>query len=460
MAALGIPDAALKNLRAGLAGEAITPDDPGYEEAREIFNAMIEKRPAVIVQCRSSDDAAQTIRFARHLDREIAVRCGGHSVAGMALTDGGVVIDLRRMNGVTVDRDGLVARVGGGATIGDLDRATQPFHLVTTGGRASTIGLGGFVLGGGSGWIEREFGLACDNLMEVQLVTAEGRFVRASETENPELFWALHGGGGNFGVATWLTLRLHAIPAFSIALLLFAPEAGADALYAYREFIGRAPDEIGGGLIHLTAPDEEFVPRHMAGKLTCAVLVTYIGTENEIREVAAPMLGLGHQGELITQLPYADLQCMLDDPPGYRNYCSAEYVVGMPDELVQRFSARAADMIVPSRSRHALFPMGGQVARGDDRYPVPWRRAPWAVHPFGLWARPEDDVRGKQWVRDVRADAAPWSSGAVHLNFIGREGQERVVAGLGEENYQRLVAVKTEYDPDNVFHLNHNIKPA
>lgn len=390
----------------------------------------------------------------------MAVRGGGHSVAGQAVVDGGLVVDLRRMHAVTVDPDARTAQVSGGATIGHLDRATQPFALATTGGRASTTGVGGFTLGGGSGWLERKFGLACDNLVAVDLVTADGGEVHASEDENPELFWALHGGGGNFGVATSLTLKLHALPALAIAFLFFPASAGPEVLRVYREFMESAPDDIGGGLVFLTGPPEEFMPEHLVGQPVCAVLLTCTGTEPQLREVAGPLLGLGHEAEIITEIPYAGLQCMIDDPPGLRNYWSAEYLASLPDEAAARFCARAGSMIVPSATQHALLPLGGTLARGDSGWPVPWRGARWAVHPFGMWEDPADDERGKQWVRDVRADVQPWSIGAVYLNFIGAEGEERVIAGFGPENYRRLAAVKAEYDPDNVFRLNHNIRPA
>ena len=265
-----------------------------------------------------------------------------------SLTDGGLVIDLRRMNAVSVDPEARTAIVAGGATMSHLDRATGPHGLATTGGRVSTTGVGGFTLGGGGGWLDRKFGLACDNLLSVELVTADGSIVRASDDENPELFWALHGGGGNFGVATSFTFRLHELPSVTAALLLWRPEAGPDVLRTYRDFMGSAPDEVGGGVLYLTGPAEEFVPEHLVGELALAVLVVYAGPEAEARKVAAAMLALGHEGELIAEMPYAELQCMLDDPPGYRNYWSAEYLDALPDEAIDLFCARANDMIVPS----------------------------------------------------------------------------------------------------------------
>jgi FAD/FMN-containing dehydrogenase len=459
---MGLPassDGAVRELRAGLAGEVLVPGDAGYDDARTVFNAMVDRRPGVIAQCRRVEDVATAIRFGRDHGLEVAVRGGGHSVAGKSLTDGGIVVDLRRMNAVSVDPDARTATVAGGATMSDLDRASEPFGLATTGGRVSTTGVGGFTLGGGSGWLDRKLGLACDNLLSVELVTADGATVRASDDENPELFWALHGGGGNFGVATSFTFRLHELASVTAALLVWNPERGPEVVGAYRDFLEAAPDEVGGGLIYLTGPPEDFVPEHLVGGLTLAVLVTYAGGEAEARAAMAPMLALRPEGQMTVELPYAELQCMLDDPPGYRNYWSAEYLDAIPDEAVDRFCARAPDMVVPSPSQHVLFPQGGAVARGPSEYPIPWRQASWCVHPFGLWEDPADDQRAKRWAHDVRADLRPWATGAVYLNFIGDEGRERLVAGFGRENYERLAAVKAAYDPDNVFRRNHNIEP-
>jgi FAD/FMN-containing dehydrogenase len=460
MAPLSKAGAALAALREDLTGDVFAPGDPGYDEARTVFNAMIDRRPAVIAQCAHEDDVVRAVHFGRELDLHIAVRGGGHSVAGMALGDGALVVDLRRMHGVTVDPAAEAVRIGGGATMSHLDRATQPHGLATTGGRVSTTGVGGFVLGGGSGWLDRSCGLAADNLLGVELVTADGTRVHASADENPELFWALHGGGGNFGVATALTLKLYELPAFSIAMVLYLPEAGSDAVRTYREIIESGPVEASGAILYVIGPPEEFVPPHLVGRLMCVALLTYAGAEEDMRKLAEPLLALPHEAEIVGAMPYTDVQCMIDDPPGLRNYWSAEYLTGLPDELVDVFCARADSVPVPTGTQHALFPQGGAIADGPADYPVPYRDAPWAVHPFGIWEDPADDERCIQWVRDVRADVRPWSTGAVYLNFIGNEGAERVVAGLGAENTARLAAVKRQYDPDNVFRFNHNITPA
>ncbi|MET9701091.1 FAD-binding oxidoreductase [Streptomyces sp. NPDC006529] len=456
MAPLSKAGTALAELRDDLCGEVLAPGDPGYDDARTVFNAMVDRRPAVIARCESEADVVTAVRFARELDLKIAVRGGGHSVAGDGLGDGALVVDLRRMNEVTVHPAAGAVRVGGGALMGDLDRACAPYAVATTGGRVSTTGVGGLVLGGGSGWLDRAFGLSVDNLLGVDLVTADGETLTATAEDRPELFWALHGGGGNFGVATSLTLRTHPLPAFAVALLLYPPGAGPEVARVYRDVLEAAPPEAGGELIFMTGPPAPFVPPELVGTPLCGALVTFAGTEEELRKVAAPLLALAHPAELVTALHYADFQCMLDDPPGLRNHWSAEYLTGAPDELLDVFCARAAS----TPTQHVLFPLSGAVADGPTGYPVPYREAPWAVHPFAVWEDPADDARCRQWVKDVRADVQPWSTGAVYLNFTGDEGPERVAAGLGAANLRRLAEVKARYDPDNVFRFNHNIKPA
>lgn len=388
------------------------------------------------------------------------MRGGGHSVAGASLVQGGVVIDMRGLNAVLVDERARTATIGGGAIWGEVDKVTQPYGLAVTGGRVSTTGVVGLTLGGGSGWLERKFGLAVDNLVSVELITADGRDVTASGTENPELFWALHGGGGNFGIVTALTLRLHPVPEFSVALLLWPGERGREVAGVSRDLFEGAPDEVGGGMIYVTGPPEEFVPEHLVNKLCFAALVTYLGSEADLRARIGALLDLKPEGELIAELPYADFQCALDDPPGFRNYWSAEYLHELPDEALNRFCDGADLMVMPSPSQHALIPWGGAVARNAGNDAMNDRSATWVVHPLGLWEDPADDERARHWARDLGAKMRPWTSGALYLNFIGDEGVDRVIAGFGRENYERLSRVKAVYDPENVFNRWHNVLPA
>ena len=447
-------------LRSALGGSVFADGEAGYDDARTIFNSMIERRPGAIAQCGSAADVGAALAFAREQGMEVAVRGGGHSVAGACLSDGGLTIDLRRMNAAAVDPDGATISVQGGATWGDFDAACQPHGLASTGGRVSTTGVAGLSLGGGSGWVERKFGLACDSLASVELLTADGRTVRTSESENPELFWALHGGGGNFGIATELTFRLHPLPAFTAALLIWPPDDGPELARVYRELMEAAPDEVGGGLIYLTGPPEEFVPESLHNQLALAILVTYTGPEAEAREAIEPLLALDPPGQMIAELPYAELQSMLDDPPGFRNYWSAEYLNELPDEAIDVFNGHAEGIIIPSPTQHIVFPWGGAVARDAADSPLATRRSPWVVHPLTMWEDPADDERAIAWTRELCADMRPWATGATYLNFVGDEGEERIVSGYGRENYERLAAVKAEYDPENVFHLHHPIRPA
>ena len=449
----------LSALRAGFSGDLLVPGSPGYDDARVLFNTMIDRRPALIAQCEGAADVAASIAFARARDLPLGVRGGGHGVAGAALVEDGVVVDLRRTNQVDVDAAARTVRVAGGATMADLDRACAPYGLMTTGGRVSTTGVGGFALGGGTGWFDRKFGLAADNLVAVELVTAAGEAVVASETENPELFWALHGGGGNFGVATAFTFALHELSTVCAALLMFPAAEGPRVARAFRDFLAVAPDEVGGGFFYLTAPAEDWVPTELHGVLSTLMLLVYAGPEEQARPVLEPVLTLGQVGEYVAELPYADLQCMLDDPPGYRNHWSAEHLTAFPDEAVDVFCARASELIVPSPSVHVLFPQGGAVSRGPSHWPIPWRTAAWVAHPFAMWSDPAQDERTRKWARAVREDLRQWSAGAVYLNFIGEEGPDRLLAGLGAANVRRLANVKAEWDPANLFRSNHNIRP-
>jgi FAD/FMN-containing dehydrogenase len=300
-------------------------------------------------------------------------------------------------------------------------------------------------LGGGSGWLERKFGLACDSLVSVELVTADGELVIADETKNTELFWALHGGGGNFGVATALTFRLRPLTSATLMMLLWPADA---------------PEELGGGVLFLTGPPEPFVPLQLQGERLIAAAAVHAGTEDEARALFAPMFDLGPEGVMVAEMPYVAIQSALDDPPGLRNYWSAEHLTELPDEAIRVFCDRDAERPHPSPSQQVLLPWGGAVARDAGKWPLPHRKAAWVVHPFGLWTDAADDERGIDWARNVCADLKPWSTGAVYLNFIGDEGHDRVIDGFGRENYDRLARVKAEFDPGNLFHLNHNIRPA
>ena len=444
----------------GFGGVLLQAGDTEYDAARTVFNAMVDRKPATIARCESVADVQAAVRYGVENELELAVRAGGHAVTGAGVSDGGLVLDLRRMNSVQIDPFSRLARVGGGATWRDLDRAGQRYCLLTTGARVPSAGVAGVTLGGGSGWLERKLGLSSDALVSVELVTADGRLLIADETKNTELFWALHGGGGNFGVATALTFRLTQVVTTTLALLIWPMAAGPSVLRAYRDLLQVAPEELGGGVVFLTAPRAPYVPEGLQGQPAVLAVAVYAGGVEEAREAFAPMYALAPEGQFIAGLPYADLQTALDSPAGFRNYSSAEHLWAFPDPAVLAFCDRAREMITPSPSQQVVLPWGGAVRRSAGDWPQAYRDAEWVAHPFGAWADPCADAQAIRWVRDVCADLEPWSTGQVYLNFIGYEGQDRVIAGFGAANYDRLARVKCEYDPDNVFHLNQNIEPG
>ena len=455
-------DASLRVLERSFAGRLIRPDSGDYDEARTLFNAMVDKRPAVIAQCAGPEDVAAALRLGRERGLEIAVRAGGHSVAGTSLCDDGLVIDVRPMRQVEVDPARRTARVGAGCTWSELDRATQEHGLATTGGRVSSTGVTGLTLGGGSGWLERRHGLACDNLLSVELVTADGAPITASEDEHPELFWALHGGGGNFGVVTALTFRLHPVgPEVLAGLLLYHAERGRDLLRLTRDFMADAPDEFGPALAYLTVPPEEELPAHLHDRLAVAIVLCYTGPVADGERLIEPFRALGPEADLVGPVAYSDFQCSIDDPPGYRNWWTAEYLHEATDEAVDVIHAHALRTPTPAPAQSFIVPWGGAVARvGEDQTPLTQRDATWVVHPFALWADPAADDAVIGWARGFRDAVRPFASGGTYLNFIGDEGEDRVRAAFGEQKYRRLTAIKARYDPANVFRGNQNIKPA
>ena len=441
--------------------DVIRPEDAEYDELRTVFNSMVDKRPAVIAQCATSDDVIDALAMARSDGYEVAVRAGGHSVAGMCLNDGGLVIDVRPMKRAEVDPGGRTIQAGAGLTWGEFDRATQAHGLATTGGRVSTTGIAGLTLGGGSGWLERAYGLTCDNLRSVELVTADGTLVTASETEHPDLFWALHGGGGNFGVVTNLEFALHPVGPMVLAGLMLWPGEGADDVgRVFRDLAPALPDELGSAFVFLTGPPEEFVPEHLQGTTLVGLALCWAGDPAEGEEVIRPFRELGPEVDLVGPMPYAEFNCMIDDPPGMRNYWTADYHEEFPDDALDVFVKYGSERRSPL-SQQLLLPWGGAVAAlGEDATPMTKRSAQWITHPFAVWEDPEDDDANIGWARGFRQDIARYATGGVYLNFIGDEGEERVRAAFGPDKYARLQGIKAEYDPSNVFHGNQNIRPA
>lgn len=449
---------AISEFGASFRGTLVTPSSESYDAERKVFNAMIDKKPQVIAKCSTAQDIVDALQFGQREGLEISVRAGGHSVAGLSLNDGGIVIDLRQMNQTEVDPAAKTIKVGGGTVWGEFDAACKPHGLATTGGRVTTTGVAGLTLGGGSGWMERRWGLAADNLISVELVTVDGRIINASEDENPELFWGLHGAGANFGIAASLTFKLYPISEFTGGLIFWQRDRGKEVGHAYRDLIADAPDGFGGGFGFLTAPPEEFVPTQIQGKVVCAAVLAFEGSEEELRDLVKPLYdSTPMEGDLIVSVPYHDFNGMLDDPPGHQNWWTAEYHDEAPDQMIDEFTDYCQTM-TPSGSQMVLIPWGGAVAARQD-FPMANRHSKWVSHPFGVWEDASENEERIAWTRGLAEVFRRYSNGGTYLNFTASQGQERVIAAYGPDNHKRLAALKSEYDPQNVLHGNNNILP-
>lgn len=449
----------VEELRFRLQGGLHEPGDAYYEDTRTLFNTMIDRRPRWVAECVAVEDVVAALAFARAHGLPVAVRAGGHSVAGLSLCDDGLVLDVRRIADVGVDPIRRIARIGGGAVWADVDRATQTHGLATTGGRVSTTGVAGLTLGGGSGWLERKHGLACDNLLAAELVTWDGRIVRASAEENPELLWALRGGGGSFGVVTALELALHPVgPEVFGGVALFDAARAGEVLRTFRDVMNGALEELSLACAFITAPEEDDVPTGLRGRPAVAVLGMWAGAVDDGERALAPVRALGPDADFFGPTGYADFQCSVDDPPGYRNYWTAENVVDLPDEAIDALVRRAVEL-PPGPSQLFVVAWGGALVRiGPDHSPLAGRDARFIVHPLLLWTDPADDERCRAVARAFRGDMRPWSTGATYPNFLGQEGSERMRRAYGT-SAERLAAVKAEWDPHGAFRT-HQAIPA
>jgi FAD/FMN-containing dehydrogenase len=448
----------------GFAGALLRHGDDGYDDARTVFNGMIDRSPAVIARAAGVGDVVTAVNVARERGVPLSVYGGGHGVTGSAVCDDGVCLDLRAMNAVEVDPAARTARVGGGAVWGDVDPATQEHGLAVTGGRVPDTGVGGLVLGSGSGWLERSIGLTCDSLLSVEVVTADGRVVTASESENPDLFWGIRGGGGNFGVITSFEFSLHPIGPIVLGGMIMFPAPMAPAVVrAYRDLATDAPDELGSGLAFITAPPEEFVPEPIRGQPVVGILVCWSGDVDEGQRVIAPLVEMAPPGAAMVQpMPYVAVQGLLapGNPKGRRNYWSADFLAELPDEAIDTLVEHGTNPASPF-GQVILVPGGGAIARvDDDAMAFGERQSPWNVHYLNMWEDAADDERNIAYVRGLAAAMKPWTSGRAYLNFIGDEGGDRVQAAFGPERYAKLQAIKRTWDPDNLFRLNQNIPPS
>ena len=442
----------------------LEPEQPGYDEARRVFNAMIDRRPALIARCASTADVAAAVNTARERGLVTAVRGGGHSFSGLSTCDDGMVIDLSGLKSIAVDPQARTARAGGGVLWGEFDAATQAYGLHTPGGRVTTTGLGGFTLGGGYGWTSSKYGLACDNLISAEVVLADGSVVRASEREHADLFWGLRGGGGNFGVVTEFEFRLHPLgPAVLAGLAMFPAGRAPDVLRRWRDWADAAPDEVATGCAVIIAPPEPFVPPELHGQPVLAIPVLYVGDPADGAGAVQPLRDLGPAVDHIGPMPYTAFQTALDPlaPWGVRSYARGEYMPGFGDAAIDEFLAHAVDLAVRGAplSQMVVFRIGqGIAAVPDEATAFSHRDARYLFHPISVWADPAGDERMVAATRAFAAAMRPFATGAAYLNFTPEA--DRVRDAYGDATYARLVALKDRYDPANLFRLNQNIRPS
>ena len=448
---------------ADFGGEVLRPDDSGYEHARVVYNAMYARRPAHIALCTGVADVVSAVNYARAEGLQVAVRGGGHSIQGYSSCDDGLVIDLQRMKGIRVDPGARTTLAQAGLTWGEFDRETQLFGLAVTGGRISNTGVAGLTLGSGSGWLERSLGLSCDNVISMDVVTADGRVVTASENENPDLFWGLRGGGGNFGIVTALEYRLHPVgPIVLGGMLLFENEKAAQLLGVYRELMQRAPDEFGGAFAFLTAPPEEFVPESLRFQPVAGIVVCHTGDQTEGEALVAELRDHGPAVDLVMPMPYVVVQQLLDGsaPFGHFGYWKVDTVDEMTDAAADTIIEHAGRMPQPF-SITILEPGGRAIARMDDAdTPIGHRDADFRYYAIAEWEDPVQEDGARQWARDFSSAMEPFSSAGIQVNFATEVDDARLKGIYGEEKWKRLVALKDEWDPNNVFNLNANIKPS
>jgi len=462
-AALG--ESVIEGFASKLRGESLRPSAPAYEQARLVWNGLIDKRPALITRCAGVGDVIDAVNFARENDLLVAVRGGGHNVAGTSTVDGGLLIDLSPMKGIRVDPERRTVRAEGGVTLGDLDRETQVFGLATPMGVVSETGIAGLTLGGGIGWLRRKYGLSSDNLVSVDVVTADGRFLTASETENADLFWGIRGGGGNFGVVTSFEYRLYPVgPEVMFCFVLYPGDRAKEVLSFCEEYVADAPDEVSPiGSLGRVPPVEVF-PESWHGEPMVALLDLYAGEAEEGERVLRPLRDLGGAiADLSARMPYTVAQKVLDEdyPNGWRYYWKSQNISGLSDEVIERLMDHSA----AAPSHHSTIDVvyqGGAMSRiGANETAFGDRSAPIWLAVESNWENEQDDEANIAWVRECVSDMRRFSGGGAYLNFPGfyEEGDRLIRKAFGE-NYERLVALKNKYDPTNLFRLNQNIKPT
>jgi FAD/FMN-containing dehydrogenase len=443
-------------------GEVVTAASPDYDEARQVYNAMIDRRPLAILRAVDVTDVRLAVQAAREAGLELAVRAGGHSVPGFGTIDDGIVLDLSPMKGIRVDPDARVAWVQAGCTWGDFDHAAHSFGLATTGGIISTTGVTGLTLGGGIGYLSRAHGLSCDNLRSADIVLADGSFVTASEHEHPDLFWALRGGGGNFGVVTSMEFDLHPVDTVYGGPILFELDAAEELLRTYRSWIDDAPRQLGGFPSFHLAPPLPFIPEDRVGQPFALIVTFFDGPDEEaenwikaLRDVATPM------AEHVGRMPYPAINRAFDAllGPGLQHYWKTAFVPSLTDEAIAAHVEHGPKVPALQSALH-LYPMDGAVHDvAPDATAFAYRDVAFAANIAGMWQEPADNEANIAWVRDYYEALAPHSAEGGYVNFMAGDDQHRIRANYGP-NYDRLAAIKATYDPDNLLHHNQNIAPA
>jgi len=443
-------------------GNVLVAEDSGYEEARQIWNAMIERRPAMIAQCADADDVPTAIAFARRNKLEISIRGAGHNIAGNALCDNGLTIDFSNMKNVLVDAAKRRAYVEPGATLANLDEATQAHGLATPVGINSTTGIAGLTLGGGFGWLTRKYGMTIDNLLSVEMITAEGKKIRASETENADLFWAIRGGGGNFGVVTQFEFQLFPVgPEIFAGLMVFPFNQAKQILHKYRQFVNSAPEELNVWVVLRKAPPLPFLPENVHGKEVVVLPIFYFGNVAEGEKLIAPLRAFGAaHGEHLGAQPYVAWQKAFDPllTPGARNYWKSHNFTELADGALDSIIEFAGKLPSPQCEIFVGMIAGAPNRVAPNAMAYGHRDARFVLNVHGRWDEAKDDQKCIGWAREFFKASAPFASAGAYVNFMTGEEGDRVAAAYGA-NYDRLVQIKKRYDPDNIFHLNQNIKP-
>ena len=452
----------LEKLRARFRGQIIQAGDPSYDDARKVYNGMIDRRPRVIARCTDASDVMAAVEYGRENNLLTAVRGGGHNGGGLGVCDGGLVIDLSRMRGTRVDQAAHTVRVEGGCTGGDMDHATHGFGMATPGGTVSSTGVAGLTLGGGIGHLTRPYGLAIDNLLEVDMVLADGRSVTANTKEHPDLFWAVRGGGGNFGVVTSFKFRLHPVSMVNAGPTFWPIEQTPEVMKAYQEFIVAAPDDVSGFFAFLTVPPVPLFPSELHGKKMCAVIWCSTAAPEKAEKATRAMRAVGKPAlDHVGPVPFPALQSLFDPllPPGLQWYWRADFVKDFSKESIAVHHAQATKAPAGLSQVH-IYPINGaahRVGRHDTAFS--YRDANFALVIVGVDPKPGNGATITKWCKDYFDAVHPFSSGGAYVNFMMDEGQERVKASF-RDNYERLAKIKKTYDPANFFRVNQNIRPS